>query len=78
MPVLQFRLTLDIQIAVFFVEIKHIKKLIPFSQLIVESHNSITSHLFVVNCVVVVVVAMPLSVSYVFICRSCLRLFQLV
>ena len=52
MPVLQFRLrTLDIQIAVFFVEIKHIKKLIPFSQLIVESHNSITSHLFVVNCV---------------------------
>lgn len=53
MPVLQFRQrTLDIQIAVFFVEIKYVKKLIPFSQLIVEIHNFITSDLFVVNCVV--------------------------
>ena len=52
MPVLQFRLrTFDIQIAIFFVEIKYIKKF-PFSQLIVESHNSIMSDLFVVNCVV--------------------------
>ena len=50
MPVLQFQLrTLDIQITVFLVEINYVS---PFSQFIVESHIPITSHLFVVNCVV--------------------------
>jgi len=74
MPVLQFRLrTLDIQIAVFFVETKYFNSLLKATTLSRHTYLWSTVLYKTFN-----VVAMPLSLSYALICRSCLRLLQLV